>query len=107
MEINNLKKVYVASSIDLVNPSFLEIIKIGRELGEVTVGLLTDKAIASYKNLPLLTYEQRKEMIENIIGIKNVIPQETLDYEENLRKIKPNYVVHLAEWKTSLQREKK
>jgi phosphoenolpyruvate phosphomutase / 2-hydroxyethylphosphonate cytidylyltransferase len=105
MENNEVKKVYLASSIDLVDPSFLEIIKIGRNLGEVTVGLLTDKAIAFYKNLPLLTYEQRKEMIENIKGIKYVIPQETLDYEQNLRKIKPDYVVHLAEWKTSLQRE--
>lgn len=100
-----MKKVYLALSVDLISPGHLGIIKAARELGEVTVGLLTDKAIASYKRLPLLTYEQRKEIVENIKGISQVIPQETLDYVPNLIRLRPDFVVHRDEWETNAQRE--
>ena len=42
-----MKKVYVAMSADLVHPGHLNIIRTASELGEVTVGVLTDEAIAS------------------------------------------------------------
>src|SRR3989344_8765838 len=99
-----MKTVYLALSIDLVSPGHLAVIKAARELGEVTVGLLTDKAIASYKRLPLLTYEERKEIVENIKGVSSVIPQHTLDYTKNLKHLKPDYVVHGDDWKTGVQR---
>jgi phosphoenolpyruvate phosphomutase / 2-hydroxyethylphosphonate cytidylyltransferase len=72
-----MKKVYIGMSADLIHPGHLNIIKTASELGEVTVGLLTDKAIASYKRLPFLSYAQRKIVLENIKGVKEVIPQET------------------------------
>jgi len=99
------KTVYVGMSADLIHPGHLNILKHAQKLGEVTVGLLTDKAIASYKRLPYLTFEQRKEIIENIKGVKKVIPQETLDYVINLKLIKPDYVVHGNDWQTGVQRE--
>lgn len=98
------KKVYIGMSADLIHPGHLNIINEGKKLGEVTVGLLTDKAIASYKRLPYLTYEQRKIIIENIKGVSNVVPQETLDYVPNLEKLKPDYVVHGDDWKTGIQK---
>tara|TARA_Y100000034_G_C6910131_1_gene424116 strand:- start:2589 stop:3923 length:1335 start_codon:yes stop_codon:yes gene_type:complete len=102
----NLKKiVYVAFSSDLIHPGHLETINEARKLGDIIIGLLTDKAIASYKRLPSLTYEQRKIIMENIKGVKQVVPQETLDYIPNLMKIKPDYVVHGDDWKTGVQRE--
>jgi len=100
-----MKKVYVAMSADLIHPGHLNIIKKASTYGEVTIGLLTDKAIASYKRLPMLTYEQRKIIIENIKGIKEVIPQETLDYVPNLERLKPDYVVHGDDWRTGVQQE--
>ena len=87
-----MKKVYVAMSADLIHPGHLNIINNAKKYGEVIIGLLTDEAIASYKRLPFLTYEQRKAVIESIQGVKDVIPQATLDYTDNLRKIKPDYV---------------
>jgi len=100
-----MKKVYVAMSADLIHLGHLNIIKNARKLGDVIVGLLTDSAIASYKRLPYLTYEQRKTIVENIVGVKKVVPQKTLDYLPNLKKIKPDYVVHGDDWKTGVQRE--
>ena len=99
------KVVYVGMSADLVHPGHLNIIKEARKLGEVTVGLLTDKAISSYKRLPVMDFENRKEVISNIKGVTNVIPQETLDYEQNLRSLKPDYVVHGDDWKSGVQKQ--
>ena len=90
--------VYVAMSADLIHPGHMNILKVARDLGEVTVGLLTDEAIASYKRLPSMSYEQRKTVVEEIRGVGKVIPQTTLDYVPNLRKLKPDYVVHGDDW---------
>ena len=98
-----IRKVYVGMSADLVHPGHMNILKTAAEYGDVTVGLLTDKAIASYKRIPYMSYEQRKAVIENIKYVKNVIPQETLDYRPNLEKIKPDFVVHGNDWKEGVQ----
>ena len=100
-----MKKVYVNISADVIHHGHINIIETARKLGEVTVGLMTDKAIANYERLPLLNYEQRKKIIENIKGVSHVISQSTLDYTENLRKLKPDYVVHGDDWKTGVQKE--
>ncbi len=99
------KKVYVGMSADLIHPGHLNIIKKAKELGEVIIGLLTDKAIASYKRLPFMTYEQRLEIVENIKGVSQVIAQETLDYVPNLEKLRPDYVVHGDDWKEGIQKQ--
>lgn len=99
------KKVYVAMSADLIHPGHLNIIKEAAKFGKVIVGVLTDKAIANYKRLPFMNYEQRKMIVENLKGVHEVIPQETLDYVPNLEIIKPDYVVHGDDWKTGIQKE--
>ena len=99
------KIVYVAMSADLIHPGHLNILKEAQKLGKVTVGLLTDSAIASYKRLPYLTYEQREVIVKNIKGVHEVIPQETLDYIPNMRRLEPDYVVHGNDWKTGVQKE--
>jgi len=98
-----MKTVYVGMSADMIHPGHLNIIHEAVKLGSVTVGVLTDEAIASYKRLPYLTYEQRAEIVSNIKGVDNVIPQTTLDYVPNLRKLKPDYVVHGDDWKEGVQ----
>ncbi|MCH7859890.1 MAG: AI-2E family transporter [Candidatus Marinimicrobia bacterium] len=97
--------VYVAMSADLVHPGHLNIIREACKYGEVTIGLLTDKAIANYKGLPYLSYDQREEIMESIKGVSNVIPQDTLDYVPNLRELRPAYVVHGDDWKTGVQKQ--
>ena len=99
------KSVYVGMSADLVHPGHLNIIRRGAELGDVTVGLLTDAAVASYKRVPMMTFEQRKEVVGELRGVTNVVPQETLDYVPNLTKLRPDYVVHGDDWREGVQRE--
>lgn len=100
-----MKKVYVGMSADLIHPGHLNIIKKATELGEVTIGLLTDSAIASYKRLPFMAFDQRKEIIENIKGVTHVIAQTTLDYVPNLEALQPDYVVHGDDWKEGVQKQ--
>ena len=90
---------------DLLHQGHLNIIRIARELGEITIGLMTDEAIASYKRLPYLNYEQRKAIVENIKGVSAVVPQTTLDYVPNVRRLRPHYFVHGDDWRTGVQRE--
>ena len=97
------KIVYVGLSADILHEGHINIIKTAKKYGEVIVGLLTDKAIASYKSIPKLSYRQREVVLKNIKYIKKVIPQKTLDYSDNLNLIKPNYVVHGDDWKTGIQ----
>ena len=99
-----MKKVYVGMSADLIHPGHLNILNKANELGEVMVGLLTDKAIASYKRLPYLEYEQRKIILENLKSVYKVVPQYTLDYSSNLRKYQPDFVVHGDDWKEGVQK---
>lgn len=100
-----MKQVYVGMSADLIHPGHLNILKEAAKLGEVTVGLLTDSAIASYKRLPYLEYVQRSIVVENIKGVTRVVPQETLDYRPNLYKYKPDIVVHGDDWKDGVQKQ--
>lgn len=97
------KLVYVGMSADMIHPGHLNIIKEAAKLGSVTVGVLTDAAVASYKRLPYLTYEQRAEIVSNIKGVDRVIPQTTLDYVPNLLKLRPDYVVHGDDWLVGVQ----
>jgi phosphoenolpyruvate phosphomutase len=97
------KTVYVAMSADLVHPGHLNIINRASKLGNLIIGLLTDSAIASYKRVPVMEYKDRFKIISSIKGVSNVIKQETHDYTNNLKKIKPDFVVHGDDWKQGIQ----
>lgn len=100
-----MKTAYVAMSADLIHPGHLNIIHEARKLGDVIIGLLTDRAIASYKRLPVLTFAQRRTVMENIKGVTRVVPQDSPDQVPNLRRLQPDYVVHGDDWKTGVLRE--
>ena len=107
MKKNVSKSVYLPMAADLIHNGHINIIKKASELGEVTVGLLTDKAISKYKRVPFLTYNQRKSVAENIVGVSKVIMQEDDDFEFIIRKIKPDYFVHGDDWKEGPQKNKR
>ena len=101
----NRKKVYVGLAVDIIHEGHINILKKANSYGDVTVGLLTDEAIASYKNIPYLDFKRRKIVIQNIKYVKKVIPQNTLDYVPNLNLLKPDIVVPGDDWKTGVQKK--
>ncbi len=100
-----MKKVYLGMSADIIHTGHINILNHAKKYGSLTVGLLTDDAIASYKKIPLMKYEDREAVIKSIKGVNRVIPQKTLDYTENLQSIKPDYVVHGDDWKKGVQKK--
>ena len=92
------KKVYLGMIGDIMHPGLINIINEGAKYGDVMIGLFTDKAIATHKRLPYLTYEQRKNVIENIKGVSEIVPQDEWSYIPNLMKYKPNYIIHGDDW---------
>ena len=99
-----MNTVYIAISADILHHGHINLIKEASKYGELIVGVLTDEAIATYKRLPVLNFDERSFIIKNIRGVKKVVPQETLDYSDNLRKYKPNFVFHGDDWKNNSQR---
>ena len=99
------KIVYAGLAADILHQGHINILKKASKLGKVVVGLLTDQAIASYKKLPLLNYQQREVVIRDIKYVSKVIPQKTLDYRPNLVKLKPNFVIHGNDWKYGVQKK--
>lgn len=93
------KTVYLGMIGDIMHPGLINIIGKGAALGELTVGLFTDKAIATHRRLPYLNYEQRKNVVENIRGVARVVPQDEWSYIPNLKKYRPDYIIHGDDWK--------
>ena len=100
-----MKKIYVGMSADLIHPGHINLLKEASKYGEVIVGLLTDKAISTYKRMPYMKFDQRKEVIENIKHVYQVELQETLSYRQNLERLKPDYVIHGDDWRSGIQQE--
>ena len=99
------KIVYVPMGADIIHSGHLNILKHAQKYGEIVIGLFTDSAIAEYKRLPLISYEQRYDIIKNIQGVSRVVSQDTWDYTKNLNKIRPDYVVHGDDWKNGIQKK--
>lgn len=93
------KVVYLGMVGDILHPGLINIITEATKLGDVMIGLYTDKAIAAYRRLPYMTYEQRKQVVENIKGVTQVVAQDDYSYIPNLLKYKPNYIIHGDDWK--------
>lgn len=98
------KKVYLGMIGDIMHPGLINIITEGAKYGDLMIGLFTDKAIATHKRLPYLTYDQRKAVIEKIVGVKEVVPQDDWSYVPNLLKHKPDYIIHGDDWQYNSQK---
>lgn len=94
------KTVYVPMAGDSLHPGHLRVIYQAKKLGNVVLGLQTDAAIASFRRLPVMNYEERKEVFSNVKGVSQILPQESLDATENLLALRPDYLVHGDNWRT-------
>ena len=96
--------VYVALAADIIHEGHINILKIASRYGKVIVGLLTDRAIASYKKFPYLSYKQRYAIVKNLKYVHKVMPQTTQDYSHNLRLIKPKLLFMVTIGKKGVNR---
>ena len=100
----NERTVYMSFSTEYIHSGHMAIINKAKRLGRLIIGVLSDEAVASYKRFPMIPYEERKALLENIAGVERVIEQKTLSYVDNLRTLKPDYVVHGNDWCEGFQK---
>lgn len=101
MSSNNI--CYVPFAADILHPGHINVINEASKYGKVVIGLLTDNAIASYKRIPFISYDDRFKVISSLKNVDEVIAQNTWDYSQNLRAIKPNFLVHGDDWREGIQ----
>ena len=98
-EIEN-RTVYMGFGTDIIHSGHIKIIKRAQRLGKLIIGVLSDEAVSGYKRIPLLSFDERKELLSNITGVYKIVEQKTLSYRENLERYRPNFVVHGDDWRT-------
>ena len=101
----NNKIVYVPLAVDILHSGHLNIINRAKKYGKVVIGLLSDNAVAEYKNIPSLEYEERYKIVKNLKNVHKIIKQDTWDYSKILNSLKPDYFVHGDDWKKGIQKK--
>lgn len=99
------KIVYMSMSTDVIHGGHIAIINKAKKLGKLIIGVLSDEAISGFKRFPLIPFEERKLLYENIGGVYKVVRQEKLSYKDIIKEIKPDYVVHGDDWKEGYQKQ--
>ena len=82
------KTVFMSIGADVIHGGHIEIIHRAAELGELTVGVLTDEVVASYKRHPLLTCEERMKIASGLKGVAHVVQQDDIGYAAPLRALR-------------------
>lgn len=94
-----MPKIYLGMTVDILDDGHANIIERAREYGDVIIGLRTDAVVAAHKRLPYLSFEQRKKMLENMVGVSRVVAQNEWDYAPNIRKYRPDFMIHGDDWR--------
>ena len=104
LNIINKQKVYLCFSADVVHSAHIAMIKKAACYGHLIVGVMSDEAEATYRRLPLLPFEERKNLFKNIVGVDRVVEQKSLSYRDNIREFQPDIVIHGDDWKQGVQK---
>ena len=97
------RKVYLSMSSDVIHDGHVNIIQYGASLGELTVGIMSDEAIATYKHYPILPFEKKKRIVSKIVGVSRIVKQDKLSYSDIISKLKPDVIVHGDDWRHGIQ----
>lgn len=95
-----MKKIYACFCTDVIHEGHINIIREAEKYGEVIAGVLSDAAMIRYNRFPVITFEQRKKMLEDIPGVSKVIIQNEVMYEKVLNELRPDFVIHGDNWTT-------
>ena len=94
-----MKRVYTCFCTDVIHEGHLNIIRHAKQYGEVTVGILSDAAMIRYNRFPTVTFQERWDMVCSIEGVSRVAEQRDIMYDEIIRELRPDFVIHGDNWK--------
>jgi phosphoenolpyruvate mutase len=93
-----MTSVYIGMTADVLHPGLINIITEGCRYGDVTIGLLTDAAVADHKRIPFMTWDQRYQVLRHVVGVSRIVEQSEWSYAPNVRKLQPDYLLHGDDW---------
>ena len=99
-----MKTVYTCFTTDVIHEGHLNIIRQARKYGQVIVGVLTDQAMIRFDRFPTIPFEERLALVKGLEGISRVVVQDTILYDEIVRQLRPDYVIHGDNWLTGPQK---
>lgn len=92
---------YTTGVFDMFHVGHLNIIQKAKEQCDyLIVGVSTDEVVQKYKNkTPVITFEQRKRIVEAIRYVDEVVPQTTMDKTVAWQELKFDAIFHGDDWK--------
>lgn len=99
-----MKRVYTCFCTDVIHQGHLNIIEEAQKYGEVVVGVLADPAMIRYNRFPLIDFERRFQMVQELRGVSEVVVQEEIFYDKVIADLRPDYVIHGDNWRQGPER---
>lgn len=99
-----MKTVYTCFTTDVIHEGHLNIIRQAQKYGEVTVGVLSDEAMIRFDRFPTISFEERLALVKGLEGVSRVVVQDTILYDDIVRQLHPDYVIHGDNWMTGPQK---
>ena len=93
-----MKTVYMLFATDVIHEGHINVVKEAKKYGKVFGGVLCDAAMIRFNRFPTVSFDERVRMVKDIPEVDEVIVQNETLYENTLRKIKPDYVIHGDNW---------
>jgi len=98
-------RVYTTGVFDILHRGHLNILTQAAALGEITVGIMTDKGVESTKgSRPILSLEEREAQIRSLPFVAQVIHYTDPDQRSNYASVRPDIVVQGDDWLFSADR---
>lgn len=95
-----MSKVYTCFSTDVIHEGHLNIIKKAKEYGKVVAGVLSDEAMIRFNRFPTVSFDERVKMVREIEDVDEVVIQNEVLYDNILREVKPDFIIHGDNWIT-------
>ena len=91
--------VFTSGTFDMFHYNHLRMINYARSLADILiVGVSTDELVMSYKDRPIIPFQERLQIIEALKTPDIVIPQHTLDHTEIVKKLNIDAFVVGDDW---------
>ena len=93
-----MKTAYTCFCTDVIHEGHLNIINEAKKRGRVIIGCLSDAASIRYNKFPTISQEERLRVYRSIEGVDEVVIQNDMLYDDVIKLIKPDYVLHGDNW---------
>ena len=101
----NRPLAFIPMCLDPMHHGHANIIREAKKYGNVIIGLMTDKAMLSYKRKPKIPFEGRLEVANELKSVTYVLPIEGINYSEIASRYEFEFFLHGDDWKTNIQAE--